>query len=147
MGEIQKLKGDCCEMPENQYSKYIVKARANQEERLGKVVHLFGGKHFQGTNFSPAWVGITAPLFMMKEGHTHDYDEYLFFWGVNAADIDEFDAKVDLCLGEEQETHTITEPSVVYVPGGLKHCPLNFRIVNKPVMFMDISIYPEYQKK
>jgi hypothetical protein len=42
----------------NKYGKYVVKALANKEERLGKVVHLFGGKHFGGTNFSPAWVGL-----------------------------------------------------------------------------------------
>ena len=75
-------------MTNTKYGKYIVQAHANKEERLGKVAHLFGGKHFGGTNFSPAWVGITAPLFMMREGHIHDYDEYLFFWGTNAEDID-----------------------------------------------------------
>jgi hypothetical protein len=134
-------------MVDTKYGKYVIKALANQEQRLGKVVHLFGGQHFSGTDFSPAWVGITAPLFMLKEGHTHDYDEYLFFWGTNAADIDEFEAEVDLCLGEEEEKHIITTPAVVYVPKGLKHCPLNFRVVNKPIMFMDISIFPEYKKR
>ena len=134
-------------MAETKYGKYVVPAKANQEQHLGKVVHLFGGKHFSGTDFSPAWVGLTTPLFMMKEGHTHDYDEYLFFWGTNAANIDEFGAEVDLCLGEEEEKHLITTPTVVYVPKRLKHCPLNFRVVNKPIMFMDISIFPEYTKR
>jgi hypothetical protein len=134
-------------MAAKKYGKYVVKALANKEERLGKVVHLFGGKHFQGTNFSPAWVGLTKPLFMMKESHSHDYDEYLFFWGTNAENIDEFDAEVELCLGEEEEKYIITNPTVVYVPKGLKHCPLNFKIVDKPIMFMDISISPEYEAK
>jgi hypothetical protein len=44
-------------MTNTKYGKYIVQAHANKEERLGKVAHLFGGKHFGGTNFSPAWVG------------------------------------------------------------------------------------------
>jgi hypothetical protein len=134
-------------MTNTKYGKYVVQAHANKEERLGKVAHLFGGKHFGGTNFSPAWVGLTKPLFMIKEGHTHDYDEYLFFWGANAEDINEFDAEAELCLGEEEEKHIIREPTVVYVPAGLKHCPLDFKIVNKPIMFMDISISPVYEKR
>ena len=138
---------DTVKMAARKYGKYVVKALANQEERLGRVAHLFGGKHFQGTNFSPAWVGLTKPLFMMKESHSHDYDEYLFFWGTNAGNIDEFNAEVELCLGEEEEKYIITTPTVVYVPRGLKHCPLNFKIVDKPIMFMDISISPEYEAK
>jgi hypothetical protein len=134
-------------MTNTKYGKYVVQAHANKEERLGKVAHLFGGKHFGGTNFSPAWVGLTKPLFMIKEGHTHDYDEYLFFWGANAEDINEFDAEAELCLGEEEEKHIIREPTVVYVPAGLKHCPLDFKIVNKPIMFMDISISLVYEKR
>jgi len=138
---------DTVKMAARKYGKYVVEALANQEERLGRVAHLFGGKHFQGTNFSPAWVGLTKPLFMMKESHSHDYDEYLFFWGTNAGNIDEFAAEVELCLGEEEEKYIITTPTVVYVPRGLKHCPLNFKIVDKPIMFMDISISPEYEAK
>lgn len=133
-------------MAGKKYGKYI-KVAPYANERIGKVSHMYGGRDFGGTNFTPAWVGITAPLFMMKESHFHDYDEYLFFWGGNAANTEEFDAEVELCLGEEQEKHIITEPCVVYVPGGLKHCPLNFKVVNKPILFMDISISPAYEKK
>jgi hypothetical protein len=133
-------------MAETKYGKYL-KVATYTDERIGRTVHLYGGKDLYGTDFSPAWVGLTAPLFMMKESHSHPYDEYLFFWGGNAANIEEFDAEVDLSLGDEQELHTITKPTVVYVPKDLKHCPLNFRVVNKPIIFMDISIYPTYTKQ
>jgi len=127
------------------YEKYIQHAPVT-EERIGRVAHLFGGKDFNGASFSPAWTGITKPLFMIEESHAHDYDEYLFFWGTNAANIEEFGAVAELCLGDEEEKYIITKPCIVYVPKGLKHCPLNFTVVNKPILFMDISISPEYTR-
>jgi hypothetical protein len=133
-------------MGEGKYDKYIVNTLA-AEERIGRVAHLYGGKHFNGASFTPAWVGITKPLFMIEKSHAHDFDEYLFFWGADAANIDEFDAVAELCLGEEEEKHLITKPCIVYVPKGMKHCPLNFTVVNKPILFMDISISPAYGRK
>ena len=133
-------------MAGKKYDKYIKEATYN-DERIGTVVHINGGPDLCGTDFSPAWVGITEPMFMMKESHYHDYDEYLFFWGGNGADIQEFNAEVELCLGDEEEMHVIDKPAVVYIPRGFRHCPLNFKVVNKPILFMDISIAPNYEKK
>ena len=131
-------------MAETKYGKLIVTAPIAKEE-IGYVAHLFG-KDFGGTDFAPAWTGITEPLFMIKESHAHDYDEYLFFFGGDMANIEEFDAEAELRMGEEEEKHIITKPTVVYVPRRLKHCPLNFKIVNKPIMFMDISISAVYTR-
>jgi hypothetical protein len=132
-------------MTSGKYDKYIVQAPVT-DESIGRVAHLFGGKDFNGADFSPAWTGITKPLYMIKESHAHPYDEYLFFWGTNAADIEEFDAVAELCMGEEEEKYIITKPCIVYVPSGLMHCPLNFTVINKPILFMDISISPEYTR-
>ena len=78
-----------------------------KEDRLGIVAHVYGGQHFAGKDFTPAWVGITAPLDMIKEAHAHPYDEYLFFFGGDMNDITKFDAEADLCMGEEEELYVI----------------------------------------
>jgi hypothetical protein len=130
---------------EGKYSHLIVDVPI-KEDRLGMVAHVYGGEHFQGKEFTPAWVGITAPLDMIKEAHAHPYDEYLFFFGGDMHDITKFDAEADLCMGEEEEKYVITKPTIVYVPAGMKHCPLNFRVVNGPIMFMDISIATKYER-
>jgi hypothetical protein len=49
-----------------------------------------------------------------------------------------------LVMGEEEETHLINTTTWVYVPGGLLHCPLNFRKVDKPIMFGHIMFAPMY---
>ena len=35
-------------------------------------------------------------------------------------------------MGEELEKHTIKSATAVFMPKGLLHCPLNFRVIDKP---------------
>jgi hypothetical protein len=49
-----------------------------------------------------------------------------------------------MSLGEEGEKHIITEPTVLHLPKGTIHCPLNFKVVNKPVIFMNVALTPQY---
>jgi len=65
------------------------------------------------------------------EPHTHDYDEVIAFIGTDNNDPYDLGAEVELWLGDEK--HIITKSSLVYIPAGLKHCPLTFLRVDKPV--------------
>jgi hypothetical protein len=38
-------------------------------------------------------------------------------------------------MGKELEKHTIASTTVVFIPKGALHCPLNFRAIRKPVLF------------
>jgi mannose-6-phosphate isomerase-like protein (cupin superfamily) len=77
---------------------------------------------------------------MVKDFHLHDFDEYLFFQSANMADMSDFDAEIEIEMGEKGEIYTIKEPTILYVPAGLKHCPLNFKVINKPVFFFHIRV-------
>ena len=57
------------------------------------------------------------------------------FSGTNFGDMNDFDAEVELYMGEEGEKYIITVPTIVYVPARMIHCPLNFTRINKPVFF------------
>lgn len=65
------------------------------------------------------------------ESHSHDYDEIIAFFGTNLDDPKDLGAEVELWL--EDERHIITRTSLVYVPAGLRHCPLTFLKVDRPV--------------
>ena len=65
------------------------------------------------------------------ESHTHDYDEVLAFFGTNLEDPYDLGAEVELWLDDEK--HIITKTSLVFIPAGLKHCPLTFLSVDRPV--------------
>ncbi len=79
---------------------------------------------------------------MVAEPHAHDFDQFLHFYGGNSLDITQFDAEVEITL--EGETYTITEPTVLHIPKNTIHCPLNFKIVRKPVIFMNVALTPQY---
>jgi hypothetical protein len=65
------------------------------------------------------------------EPHSHDYDEVIAFFGTNPNDPYDLGAEVELWLGDEK--HIIKKSSLVFIPAGLKHCPLTFLRVDRPV--------------
>ena len=60
--------------------------------------------------------------------------------------IRDFDAEIEIVLGEEMEVQTITSTSVVTIPAGLLHCPLRFKRLGKPVIFLEIAFEHSYQR-
>jgi hypothetical protein len=87
---------------------------------------------------------VTEPYLLPDPPHKHEFDEYLFFIGGNPLNMQEFDAEIEIALGEEWEVHTITSTSVVYIPKGLQHCPLHVKRVGKPFLFGHIMLSAAY---
>jgi hypothetical protein len=140
-------------MAESKYSKYVLK------EPWGKP------HSFQDPN-SPVYIGIAQevpikgwdepftqvlrpiykPFKMIPNGHKHNTAEILYFIGGNPMDFKEFGAEVELVMGEgaDAETIVINKTTWVYVPRKLMHCPLEFKKVDKPIMFGHIMFSPTY---
>jgi hypothetical protein len=89
---------------------------------------------------------IYRPYLMISKAHKHNCAEILYFIGGNPLDFKDFGAEVEFVMGEgeEQEKHVITTTTWVYVPKNLPHCPLNFRRVDRPIMFGHIMFAPTY---
>ena len=83
---------------------------------------------------------ITDTLLMVPEPHSHPTYEILCFIGGNPLNIRDFGGEVELYIGEgkDAEPHIINSTSFVVLPPGLTHCPINFRKVDKPFLFMVI---------
>jgi mannose-6-phosphate isomerase-like protein (cupin superfamily) len=107
-------------------------------------VAIGGERDLKGAKFSMGWSYITEPFIMVAESHTHDFDQIIFFLGGDPGKVGEFDAEVEMHLGKDQKKHIINYTSCVYVPAGLFHCPLNVKKVNKPFMFIDITLSPGF---
>lgn len=128
-------------MEKNRYEKYfITECTKPKPESWGPVASGFFNMYkveeaFPKSNTSGSGVYFTKPHAMVTTTHIHEFDEHLFFLGTNFEDMNDFDAEVELYMGEEGEKHIITSPTIVYVPARLVHCPLNFVKVNKPVLF------------
>jgi hypothetical protein len=99
-----------------------------------------------GINCNFAFVCVAEPFLMGDPPHKHDYDEYLFFFGGDPLNMGDLGAEIEFALGEEWEKHTITTPSIVYIPKGLLHCPLNIKRVDKPFFFGHVMPAAKYIK-
>lgn len=111
------------------------------KEVVSPQVGAFGEKDLSGMDFSFGWSLLTQPFVMIKEPHKHDFDQFIFFMGGDPNNVVDFDADIEMGLGGT--THTIKYPACVRIPKGLMHGPLNIKTVNKPLMFIDITIYPQ----
>ena len=137
-------------MAETKYGKYIVKEpykKGRNEEVIEPMVHLDGEKDVGGANLTVSRSWITQPFRMIKEPHHHDFDQFLIFMGGNPMDVRDFGAEVELFLGEEGERHIIDCPVLVHIPAGLMHGPLEYKRIDKPIVFLDIYLAPTYERK
>lgn len=97
------------------------------------------------------WTAVSKPL-PMEVPHTHHCaDEYLVFTNADMTNFSEFDAEIDVWLGEDAENmemFTITQPTIIRVPPKLYHCPVNFRKINpeKPIVFSAVYLDGDWSK-
>ena len=70
--------------------------------------------------------------------HSHDFPEMLCFIGGNPKDISDFGAEIEFTLGGEK--HLITTTAVVSIPSGVEHCPIVFKKVTRPIVFLEVSL-------
>ncbi len=126
--------------------KYYIDKRLIREEKRESEDMVYTGKDTGGGALSIYWYAITEPFNMYEPPHSHNHDQFEVFLGGKAMDIREFDAEVDIWLGEEAEKHTIDSTSVVHIPKGLVHRQINFRRVDKPITLINLFASPEYQK-
>lgn len=105
-----------------------------------------GASQIPGAEFNQSFQIVVKPYFLDRIPHRHSKDEYLIFLGASFPNVFNFDAKVELTLGkdEEAETYIITKPTIVRIPAGVYHCPLNFKEVNSPILFLATLFTPMF---
>jgi hypothetical protein len=137
-------------MAESKYGKYILKD-ATRVPVLKTRTHtpsvssredLWPGVSGMNCNFGVNCVA--EPYLLPDPPHKHDFDEFLFFIGGNPLNMKEFDADIEIALGPEWEVHHINTTSIVYIPKGLQHCPINVKRVGKPFLFGHIMLAGKY---
>ncbi len=98
-----------------------------------------GETDMPGATLNVGFQVFKAPQRLEKEPHFHREDEYLIFLGAGLPDaFSSWDAEVHLYLGktiDAMEKIVITEPTIVRIPQGWFHCPLDFKRVDKPIFF------------
>lgn len=131
-------------MSENKYAHHVAREIVVMGKKGRPIVST---RHLEGFgNMSFECIYIPSPREMISQPHKHEFQQYLCFCSANPDDPYEFDAEVEISLGEEGEKQIIDKPAMVNVSAGLAHGPLNFVRVDKPILFVDMSITDKYER-
>jgi hypothetical protein len=63
--------------------------------------------------------------------HVHPFPEIVTFFGTNPEDVHDLGGAVELWIGGEG--HVVTNSCVAYIPGGVVHCPMFLRRLDRPI--------------
>ena len=139
-------------MAETKYGKYFLSELTPEKTKSGfgrlpaTVVWtdddvIKGSLLFWALRISPSWV---PP----EHGpHTHNDAEVLVMLGTDPDDPQDLGAEVDLYMGPEMEKHTVTKSTLVYVPANFLHCPIRYRNVKRPFIFIQCQYAPKLTEK
>ncbi|MEM2514156.1 MAG: hypothetical protein QXU81_07555 [Candidatus Bathyarchaeia archaeon] len=99
-----------------------------------------------GINFGLRFNYVYGEPFVFERPHSHDFDQLLVFLGP-PENVSNFDAEIEIALGDEGERYPITSNTSVYIPKGLTHTPIYFKRIGKPLVFLNMIFGAGYQRK
>jgi len=132
-------------MGETKYGKYILTDLNKVADSRGTRVYCLHGGVFDGAPYVDcAWFWPKAKeVVVVDKGHTHDFEEVVTFFGSNPDDTTVLDGEIEFWLGDEP--HTITKSSVIFIPKGVKHCPLIIKKLDRPVFHFATATDKNYR--
>ncbi len=127
-------------MTESKYAKYIVSDLKIPEEKQAiaedyakyatRILWLDENVVPGAFHMNTAWY-LKAAATLESTPHTHDSDEIIGFFGNNPTDPYDLGGEIEIWLDDEK--HILTRTCMLFVPAGLKHCPLILRRVDRPI--------------
>jgi len=139
-------------MPKTKFAKYFTTDVLKESPQFPGIWDISSTRHlegFGGGHLTIDSILITRAFLMVSQPHKHEFPQYLHFFSASPEDQRLFDAEIEVTLGEDEvhgEMHVITRPTALYIPAGLFHGPLNFKVINKPVLFVDIAVTGDYSR-
>ncbi len=121
-------------MSEMKYEKLVMSDFNTERDEIGTLLYKLDEKEMSGIPFftESAWVWPKPGEIVMEgKSHSHAFDEVVTVFGTNPEDPQDLCGEVEFWLDDEK--YTLTKSSIIYVPKGLKHCPMIFRNVKRPI--------------
>jgi quercetin dioxygenase-like cupin family protein len=141
-------------MADTKYSKYILtdlklpdlkqKSLAQYAKRATRILRL-DNDVIKGAFYVMCVWYLKGSNKATTEAHSHDFDEVIAFFGSNPQDPHDLGGEIELWL--DNEKHIIKKSYLVFVPRGLKHCPLRAKRVDRPIFHFTIGTGGTYRKK
>lgn len=138
-------------MTETKYGKYRLNELAPEQRYRGfgrwpQTALFTDNDVIKGSNHFWAFWITSLP----KPAHgpnTHNDDELLVMLGSDPGNPKDLGCEVELCMGPEMEKHTFNESTLVYVPANFVHCPIRFRNLKRPFIFIQAQRAPKLTEK
>ena len=93
------------------------------------------GTRLEGAPYADfVWLWKGSSKSYVEDEHVHDFDEYIGFIGTRGQqDPHGLGGEMEVWLGGEK--YMITKSCLIYIPKGVKHCPIRFVRIDSPILF------------
>jgi len=132
-------------LPESNYSRYVVTELKEPEERkkiapaynrYAKRILWMDEDVVPGAfNMNVSWY-LKAGKTIDDKPHTHEHDEIIGFFSNDANRPHDLGGEIEIWLADEKQT--ITKSCMLFVPRGMVHCPLILRRVERPIFHFTV---------
>ena len=127
-------------MSESKYGKYVVtdlivpeekkKIAADYAKYATRILWMDENVVAGAFHMNTAWYMKEATTLEDKP-HVHDDDEIIGFFGSDPANPHDLGGEIEMWI--EDEKQVITKSALLFVPAGMKHCPLILKRVDRPI--------------
>jgi hypothetical protein len=140
-------------MTESKYGKYVVTDLIIPEEKK-KIAEAYSKyatrilwmdeNVVEGAfHMNTAWY-LKAAATLEDRPHAHENDEIIGFFGSDPDNAHDLGGEIEIWL--EDEKHLITKSALLFVPAGMKHCPLILKRVDRPIFHFTTVPHGRYVK-
>ena len=136
-------------MAETKYGNYFLRGAKPGETREAykNAIAYLDNDVIKGSFYFACMFILPSTVTGIHGPHTHKHGEILGFFGINPDDPFDLGAEIELSMGKEMEKHTFTQSTLVYIPPKLVHCPLIYKRVDRPFIFLYSLPTPKLNEK
>jgi hypothetical protein len=144
-------------MAREKYEKYIItefkpglelpefRGKPGAPSERSNFMMWLGNQIIKGSPYVEAvwlWKGAADPSGGFPQ-HVHDYDEILGFFGTDTEDVYDLGGEIEFWLDDEK--YLLTRSCLIFVPKGMKHCPIVFKRIDRPIFHFLFVTGGEYR--
>ncbi len=139
--------------PKSSYRQHIVTELKEpaEKKKIAKEYNKYASRIlWMDTDVVPGAFNLNASWYL-KQGmtlddkpHTHTTNEIIGFFGSDSQNPHDLGGEVEIWL--EGEKQIITKSAMIFIPAGMRHCPLILRRVDRPIFHFTVVTAPHYVK-
>jgi len=133
-----------------------MRARREAQEKAGIMptaqigtsinsLNIRGDRDFGGVDMTIRLAFIMkAPFTIEEQGFVHNFHQYIGFASSDPKDPDTLGGEADFYFGQEGYKYNINKNTIIHIPPGVVHCPLDFTSITKPMLWLEIFTSSKY---